>query len=70
MHHLVALWPVTTHCIVYRTNRDRAAFTTGLAMWRVDFPPVAWDPFPNVNTPDDLSAAHVLAIRREARWKP
>ncbi len=40
------------------------------AMQRVDFPAAAWDPFHNVNTPDDLTAARVLASRREARWKP
>ena len=39
-------------------------------MRRVDFPAAAWDPFHNVNTPDDLTAARVLASRREARWKP
>ena len=65
---------------VAQRPRGVQVFTAGLAMpkgampqgamRRVDFPAAAWDPFHNVNTPDDLTAARVLASRREARWKP
>ena len=75
MHHLVALWPIAARDALYRFlnepgPRGVQAFPAGLAMWRVDFPAVAWDPFHNVNTQDDLTAARVLATRREVRWKP
>jgi len=74
-HHLVALWPVTARAALRRFlsepgPRGVRDFTGGLAMRRVDFPAVAWDPFHNVNTPDDLTVARGLAGRREARGKP
>jgi molybdopterin-guanine dinucleotide biosynthesis protein A len=40
-------------------------FTAALAMRRVDFPATAWDPFHNVNTPEDLATAREMAGRRE-----
>jgi molybdopterin-guanine dinucleotide biosynthesis protein A len=75
MHHLVALWPVTARAALRRFlsqpgPRGVRDFTAGLAMRRVDFPAVAWDPFLNVNTQDDLTAARVLAGRRQTRGKP
>lgn len=48
-----------------RDFTDGRDFTEGLAMRRVDFPAVAWDPFHNVNTPEDLATARILASRRE-----
>ncbi len=75
VHHLVALWPVPVRAALRRFLGDPGPrgvrdFTAGLAMRRVDFPVVAWDPFHNVNTPDDLEAARGLAGRRETRGKP
>lgn len=75
VHHLVALWPVTARAALRRFlsepgPRGVRDFTAGLPMRRVDFPAVAWDPFHNVNTPDDLAAARLLAGRQEARGKP
>jgi molybdopterin-guanine dinucleotide biosynthesis protein A len=75
VHHLVALWPVTARAALHRFLsepglRGVREFTACLAMRRVDFPAVAWDPFHNVNTPDDLTVARGLAGRREARGKP
>ena len=74
VHHLVALWPVTARAALRRFlsepgPRGVRDFTAGLAMRRVDFPAVAWDPFHNVNTQDDLTAARLLAGRREAQRK-
>ena len=41
------------------------AFIARLATRRVDFPATAWDPFHNVNTPEDLATARELAGRRD-----
>ena len=34
-------------------------------MRRVDFPAAKWDPFLNVNTPEDLAAARAIAEKGE-----
>ena len=69
MHHLVALWP--THCrdalrrlLSAPGRRDIAHFAQAIGMRRVDFPAPEWDPFFNVNTPEDLAAAQAIARRR------
>ncbi|HEY3847668.1 MAG TPA: hypothetical protein VGL95_11195 [Acetobacteraceae bacterium] len=36
-------------------------FADIIGMRRVDFPARKWDPFHNVNTPDDLAVARALA---------
>jgi molybdenum cofactor guanylyltransferase len=36
-------------------------FAGRIGMRRVDFPTAKWDPFLNVNTPDDLAAARAIA---------
>ena len=41
--------------------RDIARFAAGIGMRRVDFAVAKWDPFLNVNTPEDLAAARALA---------
>ncbi len=70
VHHLVALWPVAARealrrCLSEPGPRGVGHFAAGLAMRRVDFPAAAWDPFHNVNTPEDLATARDLAGRRE-----
>ena len=69
IHHLVALWP--THCrhalrrlLSAPGRRDIAHFAQAIGMRRVDFPAAEWDPFLNVNTPQDLAAAQAIARRR------
>jgi molybdopterin-guanine dinucleotide biosynthesis protein A len=42
-------------------RRDVVNFARRIGMRRVDFPTAKWDPFLNVNTPDDLAAARVIA---------
>jgi molybdenum cofactor guanylyltransferase len=42
-------------------RRDIARFAAGIGMRRVDFAVAKWDPFLNVNTPDDLAAARAIA---------
>jgi molybdopterin-guanine dinucleotide biosynthesis protein A len=84
-HHLVALWPVTARGALRRFLSEpgprgvrdfldlapvSGGVTAGGPMRRVDFRTASWDPFHNVNTPDDLTAARMLASRREARSKP
>jgi molybdenum cofactor guanylyltransferase len=65
-HHLVALWPVTSRSDLRQLlsapgRRDVVNFARRIGMRRVDFPTAKWDPFLNVNTPDDLAAARVIA---------
>jgi molybdenum cofactor guanylyltransferase len=64
-HHLVALWPVDRRHDLRRMlsvpgRRDIARFAGGIGMRRVDFAVAKWDPFLNVNTPDDLAAARAI----------
>jgi molybdenum cofactor guanylyltransferase len=66
VHHLVALWPVARHGELRRflseqDRRDVAYFGRRISMRRVDFPAAKWDPFFNVNTPEDLAAARAIA---------
>jgi molybdopterin-guanine dinucleotide biosynthesis protein A len=65
-HHLVALWPIACrdalHAWLTRPGpRAVARFADHIGMRRVDFPPMAWDSFLNVNTADDLAAARRVA---------
>ncbi|HXA24085.1 MAG TPA: molybdenum cofactor guanylyltransferase MobA [Acetobacteraceae bacterium] len=65
VHHLVALWPVARHgelrrFLSVRGRRDVAYFARGIGMRRIDFPAAKWDPFFNVNTPEDLAAARAI----------
>ena len=65
-HHLVGLWPVACRGDLRRVlsapgPRDIAGFAGGIGMRRVDFAVAKWDPFLNVNTPEDLAAARALA---------
>ena len=65
-HHLVALWPVDCRGRLRRMlsapgRRDVARFAAGIGMRRVDFAVAKWDPFLNVNTPEDLAVARAIA---------
>ena len=42
-------------------RRDVAYFGRRISMRRFDFPAAKWDPFFNVNTPEDLAAARAIA---------
>ena len=48
-------------CCRRRGRRDVARFAAGIGMRRVDFAVAKWDPFLNVNTPEDLAAARAIA---------
>jgi molybdenum cofactor guanylyltransferase len=66
LHHLVALWPVASRAALRRVlsspgRRDVMHFARRIGMRRVDFPMAKWDPFLNVNTPEDLAAARAIA---------
>jgi molybdopterin-guanine dinucleotide biosynthesis protein A len=65
-HPLVALWPI--HCrdklrslLAAPGRRDVRHFARYIGMRRVDFPVAKWDPFMNVNTPEDLAVARTIA---------
>jgi molybdopterin-guanine dinucleotide biosynthesis protein A len=45
-------------------RRDVGEFTSRIGMRRVDFPAAKWDPFLDVNTPEDLAAAWAIAEQR------
>jgi len=69
LHHLVALWPVARHGELRKMlstpgRRDVGEFAKLIGMRRVDFPAARWDPFLNVNTPEDLAAARAIAERK------
>lgn len=65
IHHLVALWPVSSRAAL-RTWLGRAGsravvrFAEESGVRRVDFPTGKWDSFLNINTTDDLAAARRL----------
>jgi molybdenum cofactor guanylyltransferase len=68
-HYLAALWPVACRAELRRMlsapgRRDIAHFAGATGMRRVDFPAAIWDPFLNVNTPEDLAAARAIAERK------
>ena len=74
VHHLVALWPVGARIalrdLLSRPGpRNVGKFAETIGMRRVDFPLATWDPFLNVNTPDDLAMARSQAdhARTEGR---
>ncbi len=61
-HHLVALWPIACRdtlraLLSVPGRRDIHRFATHIGMRRVDFPVGKWDPFTNINTPEELAAA-------------
>jgi len=65
-HYLVALWPVAyrgdlRQLLSAPGRRDVAIFASRIGMRRVNFPVAEWDPFLNVNTPEDLAAARAIA---------
>jgi molybdenum cofactor guanylyltransferase len=65
VHYLVALWPAARHgelrrFLLVQNRRDVAYFARRIGMRRVDFPAAKWDPFFNVNTPEDLAAARAI----------
>ena len=65
-HYLVALWPIECRETLRRLlsvpgRRDIAHFAHGIGMRQVEFTFPTWDQFLNVNTPEDLAAARVIA---------
>lgn len=68
-HHLVALWPVACRDALFAMlaapgRRDVHHFAATIGMRRVDFSGWKWDPFVNVNTPEELATAQVLMGHR------
>ncbi len=66
VHPLVALWPVACRndlrsLLATPGRRDVSHFASQIGMRRVDFPVAKWDPFMNVNTPEDLAVARAIA---------
>ena len=65
-HHLVALWPLACRDNLRRSlstpgRRDIVYFASAIGMRRIDFAVAKWDPFLNVNTPEDLALARTIA---------
>jgi len=68
-HYLVALWPTACRQDLRQLlsapgRRDVAIFASRIGMRRVNFAAPEWDPFLNVNTPEDLAAARAIAERK------
>ncbi len=65
-HHVVALWPVSLrhdlrHALIVDDVRQVRRFIERHGAACVDWPVEPYDPFTNVNTPDDLRAAERIA---------
>ncbi len=65
-HHPVALWPAGCRdalraLLSMPGSRSVERFAASIGMRVVDFPAETWDPFLNVNTPDDLMRLRGLA---------
>jgi molybdopterin-guanine dinucleotide biosynthesis protein A len=74
-HHAVALWPVTARAalrawLAQPGPRGVRNFAATLGQRQVDFAAVAFDPFLNVNTPDDLAKARAVADRLGTGGQP
>lgn len=70
-HHAVALWPVTLReelrrALVEEGERKVSAFIARFANVVVDWPVAPYDPFFNVNRPEDLASAVAIA-KEESR---
>lgn len=68
-HPVIGLWPVSLrtelrHALEVDGVRKVAAWTSGYKVATVDFEFEHIDPFFNINTPDDLAAAHDLLVGR------
>lgn len=70
LHYLVALWPVSLRDAARRllaasSRRDVAHFARQIGMRQVEFAITKWDPFLNINTPEELAAAREIAEGKE-----
>ena len=69
VHPLAALWPVACRdslraVLSIPGRRDIRHFAEQLGVRRVDFRGGTWDPFMNINTPEDLAAARTILGRQ------
>ena len=69
VHPLAALWPVACReslraLLSSPGRRDIRHFAEQLGVRRVDFTGGTWDPFANINTPEDLAAARSILARQ------
>ena len=69
-HYLVALWPVTARETLHQLlsashRRDVAHFARQIGTRQVEFPVTKWDPFLNINTPEDLALARAIVEGEE-----
>ena len=53
--------PICAGCCRRRDGATSPRFARAIGMRRVDFPAAKWDPFLNVNTPEDLALARAIA---------
>jgi molybdopterin-guanine dinucleotide biosynthesis protein A len=65
LHYLVALWPVTLRETLRKFlsashRRDVAYFARQVGTRHVEFPVTKWDPFLNINTPEELALARAI----------
>jgi molybdopterin-guanine dinucleotide biosynthesis protein A len=72
VHHAVALWPVALretlrHALVKEDVRRVSGFIEGRASKTVEWSVTPYDPFFNVNRPEDIEQAERLAVLAEAR---
>ncbi|CAN2532981.1 Molybdenum+cofactor+guanylyltransferase [Methylocapsa aurea] len=72
VHHAVALWPVALreelrHALVKEDLRKVSGFIERYASTLVEWPDAPYDPFFNVNRPEDVELAERIAASLEAQ---
>jgi molybdopterin-guanine dinucleotide biosynthesis protein A len=65
VHHLVALWPTSCRqalrdLLATHGRRDVRHFAERIGMRSIDFGTMKWDPYTNINTPEELAAARAM----------
>lgn len=68
-YHAVALWPVTLRAALRRAlveegERAVSRFAARFAVTAVEWPTTPYDPFFNINMPEDLAAAELIVRAR------
>lgn len=71
VHHAVALWPASLradlrHALAKQDLRKVSAFISRYESCAVEWPTTPFDPFFNVNTPQDVALAETIARSLEA----
>ncbi len=71
LHPACALWPVTARAALdddaVTGRRSLIGFAETVGYWPVEWPALPFDPFFNINTPDDLARAEAHLAKQDRR---